>query len=288
MSNYRLSYNNFDRKEPSRLPKSIIWLSVEGKETEINYFNLLEKYKIEIGINSNIRIETIKRIDTNSDPYSVLELLEECVETRKTTLLDNICDLSNLVKTLGIGKIKQYLDNKTLLTMEERNKIDVALKTANYDIEYQKYIKEAKAEEDIYCIVVDTEGKNNPLRIVLEKVLNECEKRGYKYFLSNPCFEFFLLLHTYNPKKEYKENKNNFINNPKISNKHTYVSKLLSKTNHHQKYVSEVIFKKEYLPNIQNALKNSKEWANTPEEVKLDVGSNMIDFFNLVLNDNNL
>jgi len=285
MSNYRLSNNNFDRSEPFKTPKRIIWLSVEGKKTEINYFNLLEKYKIEIRINPNIRIETIKRCDTNSDPNSVLELLEECIRTRETTLLDDICDLSNLVKALGIDKIKQYLDNKTLLTMEERNKIEVALKTANYDIEYQKYIKDAKGQEDIYCIVVDTEGKNNPSRLVLEKVLKECENRGYKYFLSNPCFEFFLLLHTYNPKKEYKENKDNFINNPKISNKHTYVSDLLSKKNHHQKHIPEATFLEKYLPNIENALKNSKEWAYTSEKVKKNVGSNMIDFFNMVLDD---
>ena len=278
----RLSNNAFERKEPFREPKKIIWLSVEGTVTEINYFNFIEKYKEQIGIDATIRIEPLRKSDTHAGPAAVLELLEECESTMKTTVLEDICELKELVNNLGNEKIKQYLTDKNKLTLDEREIITRTLKDVKYDVEYQKYIKNCNAEEDCFCIVVDTEGKDNPSRKDLYKVIDKCKNKGYKCFISNPCFEFFLLLHTYNPKKEYEENKENFINNPKISKVHTYVSDLLSKKNHHNKTISNTAFQESYLPNIKNALKSSKDWAYTLETVKNDVGSNMIDFFNLV------
>jgi hypothetical protein len=102
--------------------------------------------------------------------------------------------------------------------------------------------------------------------------------------LSNLCFEFFLLLHTYNPIKEYEENKNNFINNPHVSRAHTYVSKLVSEHNGHNKNITKNDFEEKYLKNIKQAIIYSKEWAHELDTVKDNVGSNMIDFFDLVSN----
>jgi len=35
----------------------------------------------------------------------------------------------------------------------------------------------------------------------IHSVLSECKKKGYNFILSNPCFEFWLLLHQPNPKQ---------------------------------------------------------------------------------------
>lgn len=74
MSNiYRLSANVFDRAEPYKDPRRVIWLSVEGKRTELNYFEYLNKYKNKLDIDITIQIEPLHRNDTNSDPESVFE-----------------------------------------------------------------------------------------------------------------------------------------------------------------------------------------------------------------------
>jgi len=76
---YRLSTDAFDRKEPFEDPKKVIWLSVEGTKTEVKYFTFLDRNKEDAGIDATIKIEPLKRKDKNSDPLSVLDLLDEYV-----------------------------------------------------------------------------------------------------------------------------------------------------------------------------------------------------------------
>jgi hypothetical protein len=107
---YRLSSNAFDRKEPHEDPKRVIWLSVEGTKTEIKYFTFLERYKSEIGINPIIKIEPLRRTDTKADPMSVLHLLDEYVRLKDESLINQIAGLPNLVQSVGLSKIKVYLE----------------------------------------------------------------------------------------------------------------------------------------------------------------------------------
>lgn len=283
MSNiYRLSANVFDRKEPYKNPRRIIWLSVEGSKTEINYFTYLNKYKNKLDIDIAIQIETLRRDDTNSDPESVLNLLDEYVNQRDFSILDQISSLFELDNTMGIEKIALYLDNSNQLTSEDKDIIKNAIEMAKYDVEYHRYLEKIQTKKDIFAIVIDTEGRNNPSRSKVSSIIESCQEKGYKCFLSNPCFEFYLLLHTYNPTKEYIENSDLFVNNPIISKRNTYFSRLLSAHHHHRKEISEKKFLEIYLNNISTALDNSKDWANTLEDVKENVGTNMKDLFELL------
>mgnify|MGYP007011901439 FL=1 len=58
-------------------PKRIIFLSVEGN-TERDYFNFINLYRKEIGIESLVHIETLSKLsrDGKSDPEQVFDLLE--------------------------------------------------------------------------------------------------------------------------------------------------------------------------------------------------------------------
>jgi len=285
MSNiYRLSANVFDREEPYKNPRRVIWLSVEGSKTEVNYFTYLNKYKNKLNIDISIQIEPLHRNDTNSDPQSVLDLLDEYVMQRDVSILEQVSSLSELNNKIGIDKIALYLDNSDQLPINDKEIIKKSIEMAKYDVEYHRYLEKVQTENDIFAIIIDTEGRNNPSRSKIASIIERCQNEGYKCFLSNPCFEFFLLLHTYNPIEEYEANSESFINNPKISNSHTYLSKLLSEHHHHKKEISEKKFLEIYLNNIPNALNNSKDWANTLEDVKDNVGTNMKDLFELLNN----
>lgn len=73
--------------EDSIEPKRVVFLSTEGTKTEVHYFNFIEKYRDQLGIDAIVHIEILKRYDTNSDPENVLELLEEYVQFRKIRCL---------------------------------------------------------------------------------------------------------------------------------------------------------------------------------------------------------
>lgn len=62
-----------------------IFLSVEGNETEKEYFDGVSKNRVKIGINGKIDVEVLGRgrKDTNSAPQQVVELLEEYIRLRE-------------------------------------------------------------------------------------------------------------------------------------------------------------------------------------------------------------
>ena len=60
-------------------PKRIVFLSVEGNDTEKDYFTHVHKYREVLGIQSIVHVETLSRwsSDTQSTPEQVLDLLTE-------------------------------------------------------------------------------------------------------------------------------------------------------------------------------------------------------------------
>lgn len=276
---YRLSKDVAQRKEPSKKPKKIIWLSVEGTRTEVNYFSFISKYRDQLGFDMQIDVKPLRKSDTAADPESVLDLMDEFLELRDDTLIQEILGLPELVDDVGEDELRIYLDNKKLLSKEVRTKIKTVFQNARFDVEYRKALQENTNEGDVFAVVIDTEGKNNQSRKGLKSVVAECKRKNYDCFLSNPCFEFFLLLHGSLLKEEYEKHKDEFINNPRISKGHTFVSDLLSQRNNHGKIITEKKFVDLYLPNIDQAIANAQRWPHTLDEVIDKVGTNMVDFF---------
>lgn len=74
---------NFGRRNYSsetKTPEKFYILSVEGNNTEFDYFTLLNDYREDLGINAKIKIELLDRgDDTKSSPKWVKDLLDEYV-----------------------------------------------------------------------------------------------------------------------------------------------------------------------------------------------------------------
>ena len=87
INRYRLTSTVYDREEENQkiLPEKRIFLSVEGNETEKEYFDGVSKNREKMGINAKIDGEVLRsgKKDTDSAPQQVLELLEEYIRLRE-------------------------------------------------------------------------------------------------------------------------------------------------------------------------------------------------------------
>ena len=66
-------------------------------------------------------------------------------------------------------------------------------------------------------MVLDRDCGNHS-KILMEDCIKYCEENGYKCFVTNPCFEFWLLLHLCDVQNDFSiEEQAEFYNNKKIS-----------------------------------------------------------------------
>lgn len=225
--------------------KKILFLSLEGTVTERKYFEYLN-YKIQKGAyNIIIDIEILKhnKKDGKSSVQHVLRRLEACKRVCESENIDDV-------------------------------------KTDCMDTEYKMHIQSIHTEDDCFAIVVDRD-KGSHSEEGLREVISRCRENNCNFYLSNPCFEFWLLMHVCDIKNEY-EDLNLFLENEKISSKHTYTSNELSKKVSHGKNFSLSIFEKTYFPNIPTAIEQSKTFAILPEELLTNIGSNLYHLMNII------
>lgn len=177
-------------------PKRIVFLSVEGNLTEKNYFSYIHQYRRHLGIETIIYIETLSRRshDTCSDPESVFELLTDCIEIRAEGIMpDDVLSILNADSSnYSIEYISQYLNGE--LSNDENKKLKLAIQMAGIDLDYQKFLKDFRGEqnEDIFAVVIDRDRYSHSEES-LRELYRKCTERNCYCFITNPCFEFWLL-----------------------------------------------------------------------------------------------
>lgn len=95
-------------------------------------------------------------------------------------------------------------------------------------------------------------------------------------FLSNPCFEFWLLLHLVDVKNDYCVDE--LRENPRVSSKHRYITEQVSKLTHSSKRVD---FRK-YLPNLDYAIKQAQEFETNIYGLITNLGTNVHLLFEII------
>lgn len=131
---------------------------------------------------------------------------------------------------------------------------------------------------DIYWIVVDRE-KQESKKINLEKAIATCKEESYNIALSNPSFEFWLLLHVVDINTYDREQ---LFENKKESKKR-YLEKELSKVlkGYNKVKIKEV----DFISNekIKKALNQEKVFENDLEKIIDNLGSNVGSLINEIL-----
>lgn len=126
---------------------------------------------------------------------------------------------------------------------------------------------------DQICLIVDRDKdgfistpENNQYKYVLDK----CNKMGFQFCVTNPCFEFWLLLH-FDEVFELDEEK--LLNNSKVTAKRRYAENEFWKIwpgYNKSSYHSEKLVK-----NIDKAIENEKKFCEDIEQLENSVGSNI-------------
>ena len=272
---YRLTSTVYDRElEKDKVePLKIYFISVEGNATEKEYFDGISKHREKLGINAKVNVEVLRRAskDTNSAPEQVVELLEEYLRLRKEGKEDMLNDIPPEFRKLYSDEfIQTYLDCPEDIPRKQRNRFCTELKKLGYDINYRKYLAKYQQDIDEFCVMIDRD-MNTHSEANMSDCIEHCKKEGYRCFIANPCFEFWLLLHLSDVKSEY--NLDDIKENKKISDAHTFVSKEVSNKARHGK--SGIKFEQNYLTKVDVATQRAKDFANEEKELIEDIGCNL-------------
>jgi hypothetical protein len=276
VNKYRLSSKSYDRETPNEqiTPRKIYFISVEGVATEVEYLQGLSDYRTELGINALVNIEVLRRKtkDGYSAPEQVIELLEEYLSLREAG--NNIFpDIPDEIKNnFSPDFIQLYIETPGSISPKERNRFELALRKTGYDLAYRKYLSKYTSNFDEFCILIDRDAGSHSSED-MNFILQYCKEKKYRCFITNPCFEFWLLLHFSDVYEEYSDQLDLIRENKKVSNAHTFVSNELSVKAHHGK--KGIAFKEKYLPHIEEAIIRASKFASDNEALITDIGCNI-------------
>lgn len=206
---------NTTRRNGNRtvVPKYII--VSEGYRTEPKYFMALAENKSIAGISSLIDIVVLQRnpVDSGiSSPNSILNLLDRYMDSvkRGRYSLDLIVELMiESSDSMSHEKIDEFRSCSNSNASDYVDKygfvcdVDEVLKIckACYEHIFGKaptvkipHLIDFREDSDHICVIVDRD-KDSRTPSDMDEFIRNCKKSHYDAYISNPCFELWLLMH---------------------------------------------------------------------------------------------
>lgn len=295
----RISTPFGERKQvlPSGNPKRKYFLAYEGSETERRYFDGIRENKAQIGIHALIEILPLLRSHREtgwSHPTRILASLREHLHQmesgcyRISTIVDWIVDYafkaydspplfseealrSHLIRRFegdGQGLQDTVSDlERTAAQLAAYLQDQIAVKDLRHYLKEQAVTYDAAY--DRVCIIVDRDAKSF-LANQYDSVVRDCDAQNFQLYVTNPCFEFWLLLHfdavfTLDP-EQLKTNR-------KITEKHNYAEVELRKLvpGYRKNNIQFPVFHRR----IDHAIRNEKSFPEELSALKDNIGSNV-------------
>ena len=283
------------------------FLIYEGSDTEVLYFDAVNAMREDIGINPLIELVPIIRSYSEegwSNPKKILDRIIENLEESKTnsmsyeTLLNRIMDYFYESKVITTSKIQARSIWKTMCKICDED-LHKTLDSDVEDIEHacntilEKLGKEYELVHvvsdisniikeggftyaegfDKICLIVDRDRESFisvPENNQYDYVVNTCAKKKFGLYITNPCFEFWLLLH-FNEVFELEQEK--LLENPKVTAKRRYAEQALRRIwPGYEKNAYKVV---EVVKRIDKAIENEKEFCEDVVLLENKVGSNL-------------
>lgn len=270
--------NRFERPETQSI-KRVVFLSVEGEVTERRYFEFVRESRETLGIKSVVEIHVLRRGDSSSSPEKVVELLENYLEVRNNN--DFLAEVDKLeLKHYDKEFIHKYLEAPDTIDVKEKRQFEGFLKEEQLDLTYLLFLNKFKGsdngENDVFGIVIDRDaGNHSPENMA--RIFDECDEKGYRCFLTNPRFEFWLLLHVADVKSEYPDELEKMLDfNDETVDKH-----LLEKTGGGKK-IQRKTFDTYFLPNINTAIERANGLCTSRNKLLDQLGSTLGELFELL------
>lgn len=274
-------------------------LAYEGHVTEVQYFAGIIEKRTEIDIDPIIEIFPLLRSIpqlSHSHPNHVFNLLKEHLEEYDSVkvIIDKIIDflsdseaivfnddysvqqIQKELMTYFIDVLHYQLDSQISINeeilgnladyFEERYNIAGQIESISNYLNEQQVVY--SPEFDFVCLIIDRD-KGNFKEDQYIKLVEICKQKNYRLFISNPTFEFWLLLHT---NQVFQHNKELLLENPKPGRKR-YLESALSQA--YSGYRKECIQFDRFLPDIKKAILNEKQFCEDIDLLINQLGSNI-------------
>lgn len=283
------------------------FLVYEGSDTELIYFDAVNSMREYIGINPLIELIPMIRSYSEegwSNPKKILDRIIENLEESKAerisyeTLLNRMMDYFYETKVITTSKLLAKSMWKTMVHICAEN-LQRSLQTEVEDIEADctAILELLKQEYDIIhvisdisdiikdggltyaegfdkiCLIIDRDKEsflsipeNNQYKYVVDK----CKEKDFQLCITNPCFEFWLLLHF---DDVFELDTDKLLENPRVTSKRRYVEQELRRI--HPRYKKSSYQAEEFVKNIDKAIKNEKEFCEDIIGLESFVGSNI-------------
>lgn len=262
------------------------FLVYEGSDTELIYFDAVNSMRENIGINPLIELIPIIRSYSEegwSNPKKILDRIIENLEESKAerisyeTLLNRMMDYFYETKVITTSKVlaKSIWNTMVRICAEDLKKMLQAevenieadcnaileLLTKEYDIGHvisgiSDIIRDGGltyAEGfDQICLIVDRDKDSFsalPGNDQYGYVVDKCKEKGFQLCITNPCFEFWLLLHF---DEVFELDTDKLLENPKITVKRRYAEQELHRI--YPRYKKSSYQAEELVKNIDKAI----------------------------------
>lgn len=296
------------------------FLVFEGASTEKIYFEALENARDDVEIDPLIELVPIMRSyseDGWSNPKKILDRIISNLEEEETgqltyeSLLNRIMDYLYDEKILTTSKVQAHalwrileegcekilrkcLNDTVDDLVEDCNKLTEYLNQESDVVNIVDDISDIIRASNItydnrfdkVCLIVDRDKESFlalPENNQYDYVLHTCQEKGFGFYVSNPCFEFWLLLHF---DEVFELERDKLLENPQVTAKRRYTEhelrKLLpgySKT----KYNADNLIK-----NLSLALSNAEKFCQDEVLLISDIGTNIGKLILLLKGENGL
>lgn len=286
-------------------PRSKYILVYEGEETEVQYFDGILENKEDFIIDKLIEIVPLLRSYNQksfSHPNKILELLEEylnhnlnnniMVETFAEYIIDymigeldinekNILnpkilksEILNHFHNIGLEP-NNYIDDLSIAISSVTNYLKQKINLSESIDDIQKYIQDQQIvynkEIDKVCLIFDRDS-NNFKEHQYDSVVLKCKTLNYNLYISNPCFEFWLLLHSSNISQISNDD---LLQNRKVSKRSKKRFLEVELTKNFIGYKKNNIKFDRFKPFIKLAISQEENYCEDIAELKTKLGSNI-------------
>ena len=280
------------RKSQEISVKPKYYIFSEGTTTERKYFEKLNKSIL----SNNVEIINILRDYANigeSNPSVIIKLIDELLNTSSEEItieelkrkLENWGYESNRDTDEIIKLISRKYKSSKIIKYRDLKKIIFELFTGEIYVDLSKnFIKYLKLQDVTYmptidkiCLVVDRDNESFT-KDQYKEVTKYCRDNNVGYYVSNPCFEFWLYLHFRDIEKEKDEKllKNEYVNSHK-----RYIEDRLNKICGYRKdFIKFPMFE----PHIKEAIEREKKYEENIIGLENKLGSNVGKLVNEIIN----
>lgn len=285
------------------------FLVYEGAETEDIYFEGVNENRQKIGINPLIELVPMTRSYSEegwSNPKKILDRVMKNLYESKTgqisyeTLMNWVMDYfydEGILTTSKVRKRSMWQTLEWFCTQKLGvDKSDVVGDLEKACEEIARYLEEEASMENVIddvpkiirdraityaegidkiCFIFDRDKESfvsKPENSQYEYVLNTCKENGFGFYLTNPCFEFWLLLH-FDDISDLVPSE--LLENRKVRTKRRYTEQMLrekmsSNKSNYNKSSYDVGW---FIERIDTAIQNEKKYCEGEDELEHAIGS---------------